>query len=90
MGEQAVGWRVAVHWQADKAFHPAIVESYDATTGQHCLAYSRGEQEHLHLSRQSLKWCPRPDTSKQVEPHLSLVSHEDSIRTLWTRRLIWL
>lgn len=64
VGEQAVGWRVAVYWRADKAFYHATIKSYDPATGQYCLAYAKGEREHLHLGSQCLKWCPAPEASK--------------------------
>lgn len=70
VGEQAVGWRVAVYWRADLDFHHATIKSFDPATGQYCLAYARGEREHLHLAKQCLKWCPAPKGSKysQVKP----------------------
>jgi hypothetical protein len=64
VGEQAVGWRVAVYWKADKVFYQASIRAFDPASGQYCLAYAKGDQEHLHLGKQCLKWCPAPEASK--------------------------
>ena len=68
IGKQAVGWRIAVYWKTDQTFYPGLVQAFDATTGRHHVLYADGDEEHLCLSSESLKWLLPPPFRVSLPP----------------------
>lgn len=61
MGEAAFGWRLAVYWKSDQAFHEGTVMGFDASMGRHHVVYTDGDEERLHLGNEHIKWLSPPE-----------------------------
>jgi len=59
-GPAAVGWRVALYWDAEAAFFGATVVSYDFAARAHTLSYDDGAVERVCLHGDVVKWLAPP------------------------------
>ena len=50
-GVAAVGWKVRVHWPAEKAWFYGEVTGFDASTGRHRVSYEDGDEREVTLGR---------------------------------------
>jgi hypothetical protein len=55
-GSAAVGWRVAVYWRSDAAFHSGDVAAYYPASGRHRVVYDDRADETLDLGAEVLRW----------------------------------
>ena len=46
-----MGWKVRVHWPAEKAWFYGEVTGFDASTGRHRVSYEDGDERELTLGR---------------------------------------
>jgi hypothetical protein len=53
--EILVGRRLQVKWAKGK-FYSGIVQSYDSSTGKHCILYDDGDVKHYNLQKKTIKW----------------------------------
>ena len=70
-----MGWRIAVYWKTDQTFYPGTVQAFDATTGRHHVVYADGDEEHLCLYNESLKWLLPPPFRVSLHPPFAEVEH---------------
>ena len=94
-----MGWRIAVYWKTDQTFYPGTVQAFDATTGRHHVVYADGDEEHLCLSNESLKWLlpppfrvsSPPPPSQRFSTHVIAEQHQcpQTVGSLWWK-LTWL
>ena len=56
VGQAAVGWRISVHCNSQRAFCAGLVVEYDPLTGMHSVAYGEParETEWMTLSQQQV------------------------------------
>ena len=46
-----MGWKVRVHWPAEKAWFYGEVTGFDASTGRHRVSYEDGDEREVTLGR---------------------------------------
>lgn len=68
VGQQAIGWRIAVYWKADQTFYCGTIQAFDSAMSRHHLVYNDGDEEHLQLGGEHVKWLSPPTHTPKSNP----------------------
>ena len=67
-GKEAIGWRVAVFWPAEKDFFRGKITGYDEFTKAFDVSYDDGDRSIVRLADDRMKWVLPPGTEYDTAP----------------------